>query len=339
MKVLKAEQLRAWDEYTILNEPISSIDLMERASRACVIWLQQNDFLPATIAIFCGKGNNGGDGLAMARLLAAIGSKITVYILEFGNKGTPEFQQNLERLHRIERIEIHYLQAEDQFPTITHELVIDALIGSGLSRSLEDLSAKLVQHINASGIPVVSIDLPSGLSVDQSSKGNIAIRADHTLTFQCYKTAFLVAENSINVGEVHVLDIGLHPKFHFEVSGYGEAIDLEMIKGIYSPRNKFAHKGNFGHALLVGGSYGKMGAAILSARASLRTGSGLITVYIPKSGYDILQVSVPEAMVLTDPNSSFITTTEFLANDHDVIGIGPGIGTASETRNIFKDLF
>jgi len=185
----------------------------------------------------------------------------------------------------------------------------------------------------------MSIDIPSGLSADQSSKGNIAVKANDTLSFQCYKPAFLVAENSLYTGNVHILDIGLHPDFYNSLITQNELTDGTIARSIYKPRNNFSHKGNFGHALLVAGSYGKMGAAVLSAKACLKSGSGLLTVHIPKSGYDILQTSLPEAMVMTDFNSSFLTKIEDDLLKYDAIGIGPGIGTASETKTLAHELF
>ena len=339
MKVLKAAQVRAWDEFTIQHERISSIDLMERAAANCVHWLEKANLLPCSLAIFCGKGNNGGDGLAIARMVADMGSTVDVYILETGNKGTDEFQYNLQLLHQYNRVGIHYIQQPSNFPVIEHDVVIDALFGSGLTRPPAGLAQQLIEYVNNGHHFVVSIDVPSGMSVDDSSKGNAIIRAAHTLTFQCYKPALLIPENAFYVGEVHIIDIGLHPQYELQVENYDEIIDQSLIERIYKKRNRFAHKGDFGHALLVCGSYGKIGAAVLCSKACLRTGSGLVTVCVPKCGYEILQQSVPEAMVLTDPNSSFISSSDFLAEKHDVIGIGPGLGTASETRGIFHEIF
>jgi len=340
MKVFDTEQIRAWDQYTMQHEPVSSINLMERAAGKCFEWLEGNEYFPAHFTIFCGKGNNGGDGLALARMLAETSLPVTVYILEFGNLGTDDFQSNLARLHQCSSVDIHFIQEENNFHTPGKEsLIIDALFGSGLSRPLEGISARLVEHINQSGSEIISIDIPSGLSVDKSSKGNSVIKANHTLCFQCYKPAFLVAENAPYIGEVHILDIGLHPAFYLSTEGAYELLDKKIISSIYKPRKRFSHKGNFGHALLVAGSYGKIGAAVLAAKACLHSGVGLLTCHIPGCGYEILQTAVPEAMVMTDFNSSFISNIEFANPLYDTIGIGPGIGTASETRNVMKKLF
>jgi len=339
MKILKADQIRSWDQYTIEHEPIASIDLMERAATKCFEWLDDNGWLVQSFAVFCGKGNNGGDGLAIARMLAERGCKVSVYILEFGHKGTGDFQTNLARLHEYPAVDIHFIQDE----TILHPLskdtvVIDALFGSGLTRPSDGITSKLIDHINNSGCTIIAIDVPSGMSVDQSSKGNKIVKANYTLSFQCYKLAFLVAENAAFIGEVVILDIGLLPEFLTSLETNFELIDKPIIRSIYKPRNRFAHKGNFGHAMIIAGSYGKIGAAVLSAKACLRSGVGLLTCFIPKCGYEILQTALSEAMVMTDVNSSIITKIDDEVLKYDSIGVGPGLGTASETRAAVKEL-
>lgn len=346
MKILTAEQVRAWDQFTIEHEPIASIDLMERAASKCFEWLEENNWFIYPFAIFCGKGNNGGDGLAIARMLANRGCTVSVYILEFGHKGTEDFQANLARLHQYPAVTIQFIQEESPkgVPwTNFHELpkdtiVIDALFGSGLTRPLEGITAKLVEYINESGCTVIAIDIPSGMSVDRSSKDHPMVRAAYTLSFQCFKQAFLVAENAEFMGEVIILDIGLSAEYLNGVETKLELVDDAIINSIYKPRNKFAHKGNFGHALMIAGSYGKIGAAVLSAKACLRTGAGLLTCFISKCGYEIMQTALPEAMVMTDLNSSIITKIDDDVSRYDSIGIGPGLGTASETRTAVKEL-
>jgi NAD(P)H-hydrate epimerase len=340
MKVLSAEEIRLWDQYTIKHEPIASIDLMERAAGKCVEWLLQKYPDAASFSIFCGKGNNGGDGLAIARMLMEQNFSVTVHILEFGHKGTDDFQTNLARLHKFPRVDIHFIQSTQNFhPFSKGQIIIDALLGSGLNRKLEGVTETLVEHINSSGCEIVAIDIPSGLFVDHSSKGAITILANHTLSFQCYKPAFLFAENEEAVGEIQILDIGLHNDFYQSVVSRFELVDDAIIHSIYKPRKRFAHKGNFGHALLVAGSYGKIGAAVLSAKACIRSGIGLLTCHIPKCAYDILQSTVPEAMVVTDFNSSFNTKADEDLIKYNTIGIGPGIGTASETKMMLQEVF
>jgi hydroxyethylthiazole kinase-like uncharacterized protein yjeF len=336
MKILSAEQIREWDQYTIRHEPISSIDLMERAACKSVEWLQQKDLLDKPITIFCGKGNNGGDGLAIARMMVQQNvNLLNIYILESGSQGSEDFQTNLERLH----YPIRFIQSEKNFPSFrNNEIIIDALFGSGLNRPLDGVAAKLVEHINQSGCEVISIDLPSGLPTDQAAATTAVVKTHHVLTFQTSKFSFLLPANAAFVGKVHILDIGLHSKYYESVQTNYELIDAELISAIYKPRNRFAHKGNFGHALIIGGGYGKMGAAILCAKACLRSGAGLTTVHIPRAGYAILQSAVPEAMVSSDPNSYLITKIEEDISKFNCIGIGPGIGTATETKDFLKHI-
>lgn len=338
MQILSAGQIRSWDQYTIGNEPIASIDLMERAALTCVEWLAQQQLIKYHFAVFCGKGNNGGDGLAIARLLAEKGSNVTVSILEFGHKGTDDFQANLERLHQYPQVTIRFIQTTDHFhPVEKNTLIIDALFGSGLNRKLEGVTAALTQHINQSGQPVIAIDIPSGMFADQSSAGNPVVHADNTLSFQCYKQAFLMTENAAAIGQLHILDIGLHPGF-VPAGNPFELVDETMIRGLFKPRQAFAHKGSYGHALLVAGSHGKIGAAVLAAKSCLHSGVGLLTCHIPGCGYPILQTAVPEAMVLTDFNSSFNTKIDTDLSVYKAVGMGPGLGQASETKQLVHDL-
>lgn len=340
MKILNAPQIREWDQYTIQHEPISSIDLMERAAAECVKWLEDENLFDRSFKIFCGKGNNGGDGLAIARMLSQKECKVSVYILEFGHLGTEDFQINLERLHQYAAVEIKFIQAEQQFPLFeNNEVIIDALFGSGLNRPLEGVTAKLVEHINDSRYEIISIDMPSGLPVDHAAEGKAIVHASHTLSFQVFKLAFLLPENAGFIGEVHILDIGLHPDFYDTIDSNYELVDEQIISSIYKPRNRFAHKGNFGHALIVAGSYGKIGAAVLCSKACLCSGAGLTTIHIPKCGYEILQTAIPEVMVMTDFNSSIVTKIEEDISKFSSIGIGPGIGTAAETKRILKEIF
>lgn len=337
MKIFSAAQIKQWDAYTIENEPIAPADLMERAAMACCNWLTGKYPGSAHFRIFCGKGNNGGDGLAIARMLTGQKYLATVYILELGSIGSSEFQDNLSRLHACST-GIHFIQSADFFPLINEtDIIVDALYGTGLNRPLEGISAALVSHINNSAATKISIDLPSGLFADKSSGGNTIIRATQTLSFQNHKLAFLLPGNESYTGEAHLLDIGLHSSFE-----KNEAVDYEltgkaMIKTIYKPRLKFAHKGSYGHAGLLCGSKGMMGAAVLSSLACLRSGVGKLTACIPECGYNIMQTAVPEAMASVageDWLSSAAGTEKFSA-----VGIGPGIGTYPSHKKLLAGIF
>jgi NAD(P)H-hydrate epimerase len=343
MQIFATEQIRAWDEYTIQHEPIASVDLMERAATACYEWLMQNNYKGQSFTIFCGKGNNGGDGLVIARLLAQSHHPVVVYILEFGHKGTEDFQMNLARLHDAPAT-IRFISAEELLhPIPAPDVVIDALLGSGINRPADGLTASLIKHINNSGNEVIAIDIPSGLFVDHSSRGNVVVKAQQTLSFQCFKPAFLMPENGENIGQVHLLDIGLLPDFLADQPSPFELIDGAMVSMIITPRKPFSHKGDYGHAAIIAGSYGMMGAAVLCARACLRSGVGKLTCHIPASGYTIMQVSVPEAMCKTGGNGNSADSGEDHAateiDKYDVIGIGPGLGAHAGNSNLLYSVF
>ncbi len=337
MKIFSASQIRQWDAYTITHEPVASIDLMERAASACCKWLLGKNFGLHHFRIFCGKGNNGGDGLAIARMLIAHQCRVTVYILEFGNIGTPDFQTNLERLHTV-TTDIHFIQSVNFFPAINeNDIVIDALFGTGLNKPLEGISRELVEYINQSHATVVAIDLPSGLYVDRSSKGLVVVHANITLSFQNHKLAFLVPENEECCGEIHLLHIGLHKEFEEKESAVFEFADEDFVKPIYRHRSMFGHKGTYGHALLLTGSFGMMGAAVLSAHGCLRSGVGKLTCRIPGCGYGIMQASAPEAMCSVD-GDEFISSAGD-TEKYNSIGIGPGIGQFPSHKKLLGDLF
>ncbi|BAV06244.1 NAD(P)H-hydrate epimerase [Filimonas lacunae] len=331
MKLLSAQQIQQWDAYTIASLSISSTDLMETAAKACCNWLIQQAPEQQTIRIFCGKGNNGGDGLAIARLLLEKGIHSEVYILEQGSAGTPDFQTNLQRLHKLSTA-IHYIQDSSFFPVIhSTDILIDALYGSGLNRPLQGLPQQLVTHMNNSPATICAIDVPSGMYIQGSSKGNTIIQASHTLTFQSLKLCFMLAENAAFCGNVQVLHIGLNSQFPETVTTSWEVTTTAAIAQLYQPRNAFSHKGSFGHALLVAGSHGKTGAAVLAARACLRSGIGLLTVHVPDSGYTIIQSSVPEAMCIT-------TLQQSDAGKYACIGAGPGMGTEQTAVQLLDSL-
>ncbi len=336
MKIFSAEQIKKWDEYTITNEPIPSIDLMERAAAACCNWLIRKGFGQKHFQIFCGKGNNGGDGLAIARLLLQHNCKATVYILEFDKTGTANFKANQERLQECSTA-IHFIKSADFFPTIEkNSIVIDALVGTGINKPLDGIAAALVNHINSFNSPVIAIDMPSGLFADSSSAGNTIIKANHILSFQSYKLAFLLPENESYCSDVHILDIGLHKIFEDEEATVFELTDAALIKTIYRLRKKFAHKGTYGHVALITGSYGMMGAAILSARSCLRSGVGKLTCYIPACGYAILQSAVPEAMCRVTGDEYILSAPGI--EKFDAVGIGPGLGLYPAHADLLKEI-
>jgi NAD(P)H-hydrate epimerase len=333
MKILTAQQTREADAYTIANEPINAIDLMERAATRCFDWIIKNYNAETAFAIFCGVGNNGGDGLVVARLLKQANYKVTVYIVEFSDNYSPDFKTNLERLENVEVIYLN--QDKSRFVLRPNLVVIDAIFGSGLTRPIDGFIADIVHQINKKEI--VAIDLPSGLFAEDNRENNFdnIVKAKTTLTFQQPKLAMLFPQNYFFVGEWIVLPIGLHQGFIEGLHSTNYVITISDIKTILKPRAKFSHKGTFGHALLIAGSKGKMGAAILSAKACLRAGAGLLTVHIPAKGLEIMQTALPEAMCSTSDENDFIADVPELST-YNAIGIGPGLGMEKQTQNTLK---
>lgn len=339
MKIFTCEQIRQIDEYTILHEPVTSADLMERAAGKIFSWLTSGFSRSDHFLIFTGPGNNGGDGLALARMLVENRYIADVFHINTGSRNSPDWEINRKKLESAGTV-LTVIGDEQHIPVISSEpVIIDAIFGSGLSRPVEGLAKTVIQKINRSGATIISVDIPSGLFCEDNNKNDseAIIRADHTLTFQFPKLAFMFPENYMFAGEWHILDIGLHPAIiRSTASNYNLLTGTDIIHLLHN-RKKFDHKGNYGHGLLVAGSYGKMGAAVLSAGAALRTGIGLLTCHIPRCGYAIMQSAVPEAMALTDSSDDFITSIPS-SGRFSAIGTGPGLGTAKETSLALKNL-
>ncbi len=338
MKILNATQIREIDAITIVSEPIASIDLMERAAKKCYEWIRRKLRKYKTVKVFCGMGNNGGDGLVIARMLAGTGYKVTVYKVLHSERSSEDFAINEKRLQGVKNLHFETIADGDAMPAIDPEdLVVDAMLGSGLARPLEGLLAKVVMHINAAHAVVVAIDFPSGLFCEDNRENNHKhiIKADYTLTFQVPKLAFMFASNDQYVGQWFILDIGLDAQVIRKAESKYHFLQASDVRSLYRPRRKFAHKGHFGHAYLVAGSYGKVGAAVLAARAALRSGAGLLTVQIPNSAYQVLQTAVPEAMCLADDHPQIVSGLSNLEN-YNAIAVGPGLGTHDQTARTLK---
>ncbi|MEO6490520.1 MAG: NAD(P)H-hydrate dehydratase [Ferruginibacter sp.] len=337
MKIFSSAQIKAWDEASIIEQGITSGMLMERAAATCFSWMLDHDLIKQPMHIICGKGNNGGDGLALARMLLQNNGIVSIYILESGKPGTKDFQLNLEHLHKI-TTNIHFIQSSRSFPIVEKDdIIIDALFGTGLNKPLEGIASELAEYINKLGNPVIAIDIPSGLFCDSATRDHKVITATVTLTFQNLKLAFLLPQNEKFTGIIHTLNIGLSNKFQEAEPAVHEITETSLIKNMIRPRNKFSHKGTFGHAAIIAGSYGMMGAAVLAARACLCCGAGKLTCFIPAKGFNIMQTSIPEAMcreVGEKLNDALETNEQF-----DVISIGPGIGTKIETIQLIEKLF
>jgi NAD(P)H-hydrate epimerase len=346
MKIFSATQIREADAYTIEHEPISSLQLMERAANACTQWLLRHYDRSHPFYVFCGMGNNGGDGLAITRLLRNNGYTATAGILHYSNRPSADHTANRQALELAYPESLYDIHAVADFPELPADsIIVDAIFGTGLSRPIEGWMMGIIHKLNdlQTRHTVIAVDLPSGLLTDASSVHLPVVHAHHTLTFEVYKLALLLPENAACTGQSHILPIGLHPDYINRTSTRFHVTDAHMMRTIYQPREPFAHKGTYGHALLIAGSYGKMGAAVLSARACLHAGVGLLTCHVPLCGYQIIQISAPSAMCITDPEETYSShfhegLTAGGGRPYKAIGVGPGLGTASGTAKALEQL-
>lgn len=336
MKILIADQIRALDNYTIEEEPVPSIDLMERASKAFVRWYTERFNQSGKVLIFAGLGNNGGDGLAIARLLDNLGYEVEVNIINYSDKRSEDFEENLHRLEKM--LMVNWIcDEEDIENALKNGIIIDAILGTGVNRPLNGIIKETILRLNRSNSTKISVDIATGLYTDSPVEPDAVIfKPDFTVTFQLPKLAMLLPENENFVGNWYKADIGLHVEFIENCATdyfYTDKIQPKI-------RSNFSHKGTFGHALLIAGSYGSIGAAILASKACLRSGVGLLTALVPECGYEIMQVSVPEAMCKTDVSKHTISTLPKDLTVYNAVGIGCGLGKALETviflENILK---
>lgn len=340
MKIFLTEQIKEIDDFTIKHEPVASIDLMERAAGQVFKWITERYGRSDRFVVFAGPGNNGGDGLALARMLAAERYDIEVHYVNFTDKTSPDWGKNRKRLEAEAKIRLNNLTNTDQFPVISSgDIIIDAIFGSGVTRQVEGLAGDVIKMINIADATRISIDIPSGLFCEDNSKNSreCVIKANYTLSFQFPKLAFMFAENAACVGEWVVLPIGLNGHAIINTPSPYYFLSVKDVAPLIKTRKRFDHKGNFGHGLLVSGSSGKMGAAVLGANAALRTGIGLITCHIPSSGISILQSSVPEAMVKHDKSSEYVSIIG-ITDSFTAVGIGPGLGTEPESQKALYNL-
>ena len=338
MKILTAEQLSQADKASIQKQEITSEELMEHA--ASLVFQEIDKRLsgaPIPIKIFCGIGNNGGDGLVVARHLIQHGYHVTVYVVNYSDKRSDDFLANYEKLKEITNNWPQLIREEKNFPDIeTGDFVIDAMFGIGLNRPVEGWVARLVKHINDSRAFTLAIDMPSGLFTDKSpAESDAVIEADFTLSFQAPKLVFFLPQTMDFVGDLQVIDIGLDKEYLGNLKAEALLIQKEEASRLYKPRNPNSHKGDYGNILMMGGSYGKIGSVLLSATAALRSGSGLCSIYIPRCGYEIVQTALPEAMVITDPDSEMLSDYphDFQA---DVVCFGMGAGTSEKARSALE---
>lgn len=340
MKIFPAETVQEIDKYTIENEPIASIDLMERAASRLVDWFVRNYRPHRKVVVIAGPGNNGGDALAAARMLMNRNYRVSCYLVSSSRKLSEDCQVNLDRLGEVKGDKVQRISSANDIPGLNgDELVIDGIFGSGLSRVVEGVYRNVIDMINNSGAEVISIDIPSGLFGEDNTENDpdAIIRAAHTLTFQFPFLSFFFAENEPFTGRWHVIYIGLHEEIIERKETPYKVISKDFTAGVIPDRTKFSHKGSYGHGLVVAGSYGMMGAALLSGEAALRTGAGLVSIHIPAAGYEIIQTAFPEAIVSLDPHEHVFSAPPDLEK-YDAIAAGPGLGTGSLTREAIKTL-
>ena len=334
MKIFTSAQIHELDKYTIDHEPIKSIDLMERAA------IQLTDSIVAEwdkdmkVVVFAGPGNNGGDALAVARMLAVRGYNVSTWLFNTSGRLSDDCKKNRDRLKDVKQV-ASFVMVTEEFdpPTLDAQtLVVDGLFGSGLNKPLTGGFASLVKYVNTSPAKVVSIDIPSGLMTESNEynvKSNI-MKADVTLTLQQPKLSFLFPENQQFIGHVEVLDIGISQEGIDKTDAQFYILEKSDITPCLKRRDPFAHKGSMGHALLVAGSRGMAGAAMLAAKACLRTGVGKVTVHTPACNTLPLQIGVPEVVLDVDSDTNVVSE----AVDTDcfkAMGIGPGLGTNENT--------
>lgn len=335
VKILTTTHIHELDNYSIKQEKISSLDLMERASAEFFKWLISVVGSDKHILVFCGKGNNGGDGLTIARMLIEANYSVQVFIVEHSQKASKDFLANQKR---IDKSRIAFVKTAKQIPSIKNtDVVVDAILGSGLSRAVDGISAAVINSINKSKASVYSVDVPSGLFCDKlNSAKDAVVQSTCTVTFHAPKLSFLFPANGKYVPEFRVLDIGLNKNFAEKLPCSYFYINKEFVQPLFKKREKFSHKGNYGHALIAAGSFGKIGAAVLATKAALRSGAGLVTTLVPACGYDILQISAPEALCMIDGDSHLFEVPD--VSRFSSIAVGPGIGTTSSAIKFVYEL-
>lgn len=333
MKIFNSEQVREIDAYTIEHEPVFSIDLMERASMSFSNWFCKKFDVSKEVIVFAGSGNNGGDGLAIARILRSRNFIVTVYLIKLNGRLSPDCETNAQRLKSSASSNYSVLTESSSLPKLKKEYrIIDAIFGSGLSRPVIGFYAEIIKSINKSGAEVISVDIPSGLFGQDNCKNNqeAIIKADYTITFEFPFLSFFFKENKSFVGNWKIVSIGIHAGVVENTKANHFFVKKDFAKSLLKKRDSFSHKGNYGHALIVAGCYGMMGAAVLAVKACLRGGVGLVTSHLPRFGYNIMQSSVPEALISIDQSDIIFSEVELLEK-YNAIGIGPGLNTKSNT--------
>ncbi len=339
MKILTGEQIRTIESETIVRDEISSLDLMERAATVFSHWFMHKKCFPksTSVLVLAGVGNNGGDALVVARLLHREGYPVTVYVVEYSPTYSEECSHNLRLLKEVE-IPCTTIASRENLPSQDvyekYNLIIDGIFGTGINREVSGVARDAINWINESGKKVISIDVPSGLFLDRPT--DFAVKAFETVTFQTPKLALYLPDNHDYCGKVSIAHIGLSEEAIAEMETDFYYTDLIEVQNLIKPLSRFAHKGQLGHALIIGGSLGMTGSVCLASKAALKTGCGLVTAYLPKCGVPVIQGNFPEAMAIGDRHEEHITAIEYNITP-DAIGIGVGMGQHDDTRRALYD--
>lgn len=341
MKILTAQQIKLLESATLQTQNIQELDLVKRAGQSLFKAIISKLRYHSEFVIFCGTGKNGADGLYCAKLLAEMGHKCKVFVIKLSKSPNDTFMKILDQLDQT-LVPVEYINSINNFPKIrSNTIIIDSIIGTGLNRPLKGVVSDLVNKINATRKNVViSVDLPTGLMANELSSSTDIVEANYTFTFETPKLTLLLPESYPYVGEWKVLPIGLDEKYLNKIETHLQYIDSDSVKSLSKKlhRAKFSHKGDFGHTLVVAGSKGKMGASILTTKSALKSGAGLVTALVPSTGYEIMQISVPEAMTITSKDDEFIGNIDIDLNTYKTIAIGPGLGMSVETIKALKSL-
>lgn len=339
-KIFSVDQIKRADQYTIDNEPITSVELMERAGKALFGWIAERFEENRKYRIFCGTGNNGGDGLVIARMMHNLGWNFKVFIVQIKATGSKDFEINKERLLNL-GCSIEIIHDAADFPDDQGDVIVDAVLGSGMSGMLNGLGLEYAKWANDQKGTIIAIDMPTGLAGDVKNIDRtdfIAVRADLTATLQFPKQTLLFPEFHQFCGKWDRVDIKLSEEFITNEPSNEFLLDAEELKPLLRPRKKFDHKGSFGHVLTLAGSASKAGAAILMSKAALRTGAGLVTSHLPSSCTFAMNIASPEVMTSKDPYPEILSQIPDLT-PFNAIGCGPGIGMHERTVEVVRSLF
>jgi hydroxyethylthiazole kinase-like uncharacterized protein yjeF len=337
LPLLTAPQIREADAYTIAHQPVTSINLMERAAQAFVdCFTGHYPDKKLSITIYCGTGNNGGDGLAIARILNDLNYKtLQVKVARFSDKISDDFNVNLKRLLQT-GISLSDIKPGEEYAAENSTIIIDALLGSGLNKPLSGDYKKLTGYLNGLKKTVVAVDVPTGFFTDGEIKEDaVVLKAELVITFQQPKINFLLPESAASIQNWEIAGIGIDEGFVQSLNSPYQFIEEKDIRQLLKPRHRFSNKGTYGHALIVAGQDKTMGAALLCSSAAAYAGAGLTTACVPESGLTALNTYLPELMAIIR-KGNVLPDMEW--NQFTAIGIGPGLGKDKNALDLLRHI-